>query len=268
MSPLAEQQQALLEALFAWPAQESGQRFGAYASGVGSRPQRGLQAYRSNGHMLAERALRAAYPVLAQLLGEESFADMARAFWHAQPPRRGDIDEWGEDLYAFLGSSPQLQDEPFLPDVARAEWALHRCALAPDHVADLSTLALLASEDPQTLVLQLAPGLAAIPSAWPLASLLLAHLQASPSLAELAWQLQDRVAQSLVVWRVGYESRLREALAGEVTLLHALQSGRALEPALDAAADLDFSQWLPLAVQTGLVTGAQIRVDPSEEPQP
>ena len=265
MSTLAVQQQALLEALFAWPSQAAAQGLRAHASGVGASPQRGLLVYQSNGHMLAERALRAVYPVLAQMLGEDSFADLARALWHALPPQRGDIAEWGEAMAEFIGASAQLQDVPYLPDVARAEWALHRCASAPDREPTLATLALLTTENPQTLTLELAPGALALSSDWPLASLLLTHLQGSPSLAELALQLQDRTAQDLVLWRVGYQPRLRQAQPGELTFLHALQGGTALEPALDAAKQLDFLQWLTLAVQTGLVLGARRCLPPISE---
>lgn len=256
MSTLADQQQALLEALFAWPPQEAAAQLQAHATGVGAHPQRGLRAYQANGHMLAERALLAVYAVLAQLLGPQSFADLARAFWHCHPPLRGDVAQWGEALAGFIANSVQLQDAPYLPDVARAEWALHRCATAANRDADLGTLVLLTTQDPQTLRLALAPGLTTLCSAWPLASLLLAHREGQPALADVAVQLQDRVAQDVVVWRAGLQPRLRQALPGEVALLSGLLSGLALEPALDAAPALDFSHWLPLAVQSGLVLGA------------
>ena len=256
MSTLAEQQQALLEALFAWPSQQAARQLQAHATGVGAHPNRGLQAYQANGHMLAERALLAAYPVLAQMLGPQSFADLARAFWHAHPPLRGDVAQWGAALAEYVAGSVQLQDAPYLPDVARAEWALQGCATAANRNADLGTLVLLTTEDPKALRLELAPGLAAMRSDWPLASLLLAHREGQPALADVAEQLQDRIAQDVVVWRAGLQPRLRQALPGEVALLHGLLSGRPLEPALDAAPALDFSQWLPLAVQSGLVLGA------------
>jgi hypothetical protein len=267
MSTLATQQQALLAALFAWPPQEAALRLNAYAGGVGSAPQRGLQVYQANGHMLAQRALHATYPVLAQMLGDDSFADLARAFWHAHPPLRGDIAQWGCELADFLRQSEQLQNEPFLPDVARAEWALHRCATAPDREADLASFALLITEDPQTLALQLAPGVTTLASQWPLASVLLAHLERSPSFDEVAADLQAQRAQAVVIWRAGLQPKLRQVLAGEPGLLQSLKAGMALEPALDAAPDIDFSQWFALAVQTGLVLGARrIPTAPVKEP--
>jgi hypothetical protein len=265
MNTLAEQQQALLDALFSWPSQEASQRLSTYAEGVGASPQRGLKTYQSNGHMLAERALRAAFPVLAQMLGDASFADLARAFWHAHPPLRGDIAHWGQALADFVRGSAQLQDAPYLPDVALAEWALHDAATLPDRTADLGTLALLTSEDPQTLTLELAPGQTTLSSAWPLASLVLAHKVGQPTLVEVASHLHDRMAQEVVIWRAGWQPQLRLALPGEVILLRSLQAGVTLGPAVDASAALDFSQWLPLAVQTGLVLGVRRLLSDQQE---
>ena len=255
--PLAAQQQALIEALFVWPPQAASEHLLCLAKGVGDTPGRGLKAYQSNGHLLAERALLAAYPVLAQMLGQDSFADLARAFWHAYPPQRGDLAQWGEALGAFVRDSAQLLDEPYLSDVAQAEWALHRCALAPDGPYELASLSLLTTEDPQSLTLVLAPGLAMLASDWPLASLLLAHREGAPALADVGEQLTNRIRQDVVIWRAGYQPRLRLALSGELSILRALHDGQALEPALQQSDGLDFAQWLPLAVQTGLVLGAR-----------
>ena len=52
---LAVQQQALLDALLAWPADEAIQKI---ATCVIDLRARGLKAYQSNGHALAERAQR------------------------------------------------------------------------------------------------------------------------------------------------------------------------------------------------------------------
>jgi hypothetical protein len=202
---------------------------------------------------LAQRALTAAYPVVAQLLGDESFADLARALWHAHPPRRGDIGCWGEDLPAFMRSSGQLLDEPYLPDLATTEWALHQCASAPDTQADLSTLALLTTEASAQLRLGLAPGCAVLRSAWPIASVLGAHVEGHPTLHEAGALVRAGVTQDSVVWRAGHRPRVRLAMEGEADGLQALLQGASLAAALDVAPTLDFGQWLPMAVQTGLV---------------
>lgn len=258
MHTLASQQQALVDALFAWPSHEAASRLATHATSLGSQPQRGLQAYQANGHMLAERALQSAYPVVEQLLGSQSFAELARALWHAHPPHCGDVARWGAQLPDFLRNSPQLQEDPYLGDVARVEWLLHCASMAADAPPDLPSLALLTSEDADGLALVLAPGLGLMASRWPVADLWTAHTQGQPSLAQVGEQLRAGVAQTAIVWRQGLQPRLRPALPGEYALLHAMQCGMALALAVDQATDLDFAQWLTLAVQTGLVLGAAL----------
>ncbi len=250
MSRLALRQQQLLDALFARPAQDAVQMLYTEALDPSGR---GLKVYQANGHVLAWRALQAAYPVVEQLLGEEGFAELARALWHAQPPLRGDVAQWGGGLAEFLQDSGQLQDEPYVPDVARAEWLLHLGSLAPDAVADTSTLALLTSHEPEQLRLELAPGTAVLHSAWPVASILGAHLDGSPSMQEAGAHLRARVAQDCLVWRQGLRAQLRLAQPGERAYVEQLLQGASLAQALDTAAELDFGQWLPQAVQTGLL---------------
>jgi hypothetical protein len=255
MSALARQQQALLEALFAWPAENAVMNMASYAQDTGSR---GLKVYQSNGHALAQRALQSAYPVIAQLVGPESFADLCRALWHAHPPTCGDIAQWGQVLVSFLRTSAQLQDEPYVSDVAAAEWALHVCESAPNIDADLSTLALLTTHEPEKLGFDFAPGCAVVQSAWPIASILGAHLEHTPSLAEAGHLLRDGVAQDAVVWRCSLRPTVRQALAGEAGFLGLSLNGANVAQALDGAPDLDFGAWLPLAVAGGLVLSVRL----------
>jgi hypothetical protein len=257
VTTLAFQQQALLAALLEWPPNSAVRNLDGFACGLGAHPERGLKVYQANGHMLAERALRSAYPVLEQMLGKENFAELARDFWHACPPVQGDIAVWGGQLSNFVAKSAQLVSDAYLPDVARAEWALHLCASAPDRDGDLASLSLLTTEDPKILGLVVAPGMVSIASAWPLASLMLAHLEHTPSLEEVGQQLRNPLPQDVVIWRAGFQPRLRLAMEGELAMLGALQMDIPLEPALEDAAGLDFSLWLPMAVQTGLVLGAK-----------
>ena len=94
---------------------------------------RGLEVYKANGHALAERALVAAYPVLAQMLGDESFSALARALWHATPPQCGDMAQWGDTLAEFVAASVQLLTEEVLLQMVRqlhAETGLSRLVMA------------------------------------------------------------------------------------------------------------------------------------------
>jgi hypothetical protein len=253
MSALAQQQQSLLTALFAGGPDGAIDSVAFRADSMGAR---GLKAYQSNGHALAQRALAAAYPVVAQLLGDESFGELARALWHAQPPVCGDIACWGEGLPDFVRNNAQLADERYLADVARLEWALHRCTCAADGALRPETLALLGTQAPDALWLQLAPGVSVVRSAWPVASIVLAHqTDSGVSLAEAGQKLRDGTTQDALVWRQGLRPRVRQTVAGEADFVSQLCQGVALGPALDAAPDLDIQRWLTEAVQSGLLLG-------------
>ena len=57
--------------------------------------ERGLAAYRAHAGASAERTLATAYPTVQQLLGEASFAALARALWHHQPALHGESYRFG-----------------------------------------------------------------------------------------------------------------------------------------------------------------------------
>ena len=264
MSTLAIQQQALLAALFDWPPDDAIENIAAYTTNTRSR---GLKAYQSNGHALAQRALQAAYPVMAQLLGAESFDALARAHWHAAPPASGDLAEWGVDLPDFVRGSAQLHEESYLADVATLEWALHCAASAADAEVDAASFALLANHEPAALQLRLAPGCAVMASAWPVASIWSAHMDQRVSFDALRRLFQTAPAECAVVWRAAMRPQVRQITLAENTFLGALLSGRSLGQALDAVATQetadaathpwDVGTWLASAVQGGLLLGVQ-----------
>jgi Putative DNA-binding domain len=220
---------------------------------------RGMQVYRANAAALAERTLGSTFPVLAQLIGETSFEPLARHFWRQHPPARGDMAQWGHLLAAFLASAPQLAGEPYLADVARVEWALHQAATAADASLDAASFALLTDSD-APVTLALSASCALLPSAYPVATLVNAHLLGVPALSVAAQQLASGVQETALVWRHGFKPRVRAVGAGEALLLEALLLCQPLDDALQAACDkaddFDFNVWLSQAVQTGLVTGA------------
>lgn len=255
MSVLAAQQQALLAALLDWPNQNAIENIAFYADPTWAR---GQKVYQSNGHALACSALAGAYPVVAQLLGIESFDALARALWHAQPPRRGDVAQWGSGLSAFVSASAQLADVPYLADVAALEWALHRSASAADAEVDPASFALLGTHDPQHLHLLLSPGSATLRSAWPVVSIVRAHLHQDTDFLQVGQLLRDAVAEDALVWRSGLRAQVRLAQAGESAFVTALQGGQTLGAALALAPALDIGGWLPMAVQSGLLCGVRL----------
>lgn len=156
----AARQQAVVAALFA--ADRAAAR--ALAAGAGVRGttrarEAGLGAYRGNGLAVAERALEAMYPVTFGLLGE-SAGSAAAHLWRAEPPRSGDLADWGEGLPDWLLARPGLADWPQLADCARIERALHRAERAADAALDVDSLHRLGMPAADRVRLRLKPGVA------------------------------------------------------------------------------------------------------------
>jgi Putative DNA-binding domain len=228
---------------------------------------RSIQTYQANVAASAQRSLKIAYPVIAQLIGDNAFAHLARDLWAKHPPTRGDLAQWGGDLSGFIANIQTLQTEPYLCDVARAEWALHTAATAADQTTDVTTFSLLAEQDPAALTLQLAPGAMLIHSSYPIASMLAVHLYDSPSFEEVGYKLRQNIAETALVWRQGLQPRVSLCAANEAAFISQLLKRKSLLQALetatslclsDPAAPFDISIWLPIAMQKGLLLGAKM----------
>ena len=258
---LAAQQQAMLLALYLPRQADAIETIAAHAHNTCAAGQkhlkRGLQAYRSNGQALAQRVLAAAYPVVAELLEDGNFGTLSSHFWQQHPPERGDMAQWGAGFAAFLLSlSDLMEEEPYIADVARVEWALHAAATQTDGVTDGASFGLLEKMDSSGLTLVLAPGTRVLASAFPVVSIVQAHVTHEVSLQQAGDALREGRPETALVWRQGLKPSLRMALPGEDVFITALQENRSLSDSLTAAAELDFGRWLVPAVQTGLLLGA------------
>ena len=210
----------------------------------GPRVDAGLAAYRANAGALAERALAAAYPTVQQLLGEDSFAALARGLWRRHPPLAGDIALWGAALPAFIADAESLASEPFLPDLARLEWAVHEAERAADAVAPRG-LELLADADPAALRLCLAPGTAIVSSAHPVATIWHAHRsRAGDRFDAVRAAFAADVGEQVLVARQGWKATVTALAADEARCTTALLAGHSLAAALqEAGARFDFEAW-------------------------
>ena len=266
MTSLAAQQNALVNAIFTTNS-IANLSINTTASVINTTKSRGLETYIANANASAIRSLHSAYPVVAQLVGEEAFEHLARDLWAQCPPHRGDLAHWGGDLPAFIASIAALQTEPYLSDVARAEWAMHTAAMAADKTADLATFSLLTEHDPDVISLQLAPGTGLISSIYPVASILTAHLYQQPSFEAVGQKIATAAPETALVWRQGLRPMVAACSAAEADFVQHLLDGKSLLSALQATALLystsfDFNAWLPKAVQTGLAISVKLLPKP------
>lgn len=241
-------QQRLLRALWRRDADSALQEW-VHESGAWA--QHGLDAYRGNASAIAERTLAAAFPTVRQLVGDESFARLARAHWHRHPPCRGDLARYGDALPDWIADDPQLASEPYLADVARVDWAVHAIECATDVAPVPEGLRLLGERDPAQLMLRLRPGLQCIASRWPVVTIWRAHRSdAADRFAAVRQAFDDGVAENALVSRPQWRASVSVIDAPGARFIAALGEAMPLSRALDAAGGrFDFEAWLHDAVR-------------------
>lgn len=134
-------------------------------------------------------ALRANYPVVAQLLGDEMFDAVAAEYAAQCPPRRPVMALYGSRFPDWLEQQSWLREVPFLPQVAQIE-RLHAEALFAADATPLTLDDLRGRDEWQSLRLALHP---ATRFAWltvPAMSIWVAHQDGFSGELELEWQAE------------------------------------------------------------------------------
>ena len=94
--------------------------------------QEAFAVYRNTCARGAVEALRAAYPTVDMLLGEEMFTQVALDYRRERPPSGPVLSEYGGEFVAFLLRQPWTCELPYLADVARLDWLWLESFLAPE----------------------------------------------------------------------------------------------------------------------------------------
>lgn len=253
---LAETQQVFAEALFDGGAEQ--QALSCFKGDVALVGQR-LALYRGNLSSNWDKTLTNAYPVLRQLVGEEFFEALARAYGRAYPSESGDLNRFGANFAAFLAGFPHVDDYPYFPDMARLEWALH-CAHYADNAAPVSgaDFARLGPQQLEDARLDFHPACHLMTSEWAVPGLWHAH---QPG-AHAAFPEQLAQSSAALVVRPRWKATVLPLTAGAHAALSTLRQGHPLGTALDAALALEpefdfgthLQQWLENAVFASIRT--------------
>lgn len=213
---------------------------------IGPEPGRARRfaVYRNNVQHGLSAALAQRFGVIEQLVGAEFFAAMARVFAARHPPRSPVLIDWGDDFAVFLAQFPPVAHLPWLPEVARLEWARGRAFHAADRRA--ADPAPLSGADPGALILRLAPSLILFSSPRPAVSIWRAHQSDAPRAS-----LPQGPEYAAILRSQGFEVQVQPLDARQYAALNALAQG---VPLASATADTDPTPVLALLLGHGLIT--------------
>jgi hypothetical protein len=197
-----------------------------------AEPEPRLAVYRNTVAKGCADAVAAQFPTVLAGVGEAWLRDAARVFARAHPPMSASLADYGEAFPAWLASFPPAADLPWLPGLARIDWAWRGALFAPD-LAPLAAeaLAALSPDDFEGVVAELHPAARllwfddATPALWQ-------ALQAEAPPAEIELTPEP---QGLLITRPGFEVRTLRLGAGGHAFLAACGAGRSLAAAGEAA---------------------------------
>ncbi len=232
----------------------------AHVEPGGLDPRRRLQVHRNNTLITLTDALGAVYPVVRRLVGDDFFAHVARGFIERAPPASGTLIDYGAGLADYLGGLDAAAGLPYLPDVARLEWAWHDSFHAADAPPlDPARLAALPRERLPGARFSLHPAARLIRSSWPVGRIWIAH--GDPDRPPDSVSL-DEGPDYLLVLRPDYDVRLRFVGHAEWVFIVNLSRHQSVAEAWAAAIDIDstfeLSQVLRDCLTGGLFHGVDL----------
>ena len=196
-----------------------------------------LAVYRGNLRGTVAHALAAAYPVIARVVGAEFFEAMAREYAREVPSTSGDLNQYGMQLAEFLAGFAPVRELPYLPDLARLEWVVHRAHYGADVDAlDVTRLATVPPAQQPSLRLRLNPLCACFESRFPLARIWEIHQQ--DFAGEFGVDFEGGPFYALVL-RPRFRAHAIAIRAGEYAFLGATAAGATLNDALNRALHAD-----------------------------
>ncbi len=242
MPALHDYQRAMAAALLSGDTQAA-----AVMIGGDNPPADRLRIHRNTMLTALANALALTYPAVAALVGAEFFAQTARTFIQAAPPRAALLTLYGGGFADFLAGHEPVRTLPYLPDVARLEWAVECAAHAPN-------------EGPSRAEIDLGDTrLALVPSL----SLLEAHYPAEPvwraaldgdgdALSRIDMTPTDT---HLAIWRAGDGAAVTTIGPAAGAFVKELLAGGDAEAAINAAAFAE-PEGDPIAAITGEILPA------------
>jgi hypothetical protein len=172
------------------------------------------------------------FPSVATTLGNEQFSALVRAYLPLHPSTHPSLRYLGRQFPAFLATRAEVAVTPFLPDLARLEWARQEVFDAPDaEPLRLPDLQSIAPDEWPDLRLHLIPACEIIACAWNIHEIWKAAEEKDPT-GDIACPQEV----TLRVWRDGFTVYHAAMNAPERSALEAVRAGQSFAAVCDTLA--------------------------------
>jgi hypothetical protein len=227
--------------------------------------QTALNIYSNNFIENGIRALSITYPTVEGFIGEDSFRMLSKRFLRFESKVSFDWAEYGQSLAHFIEQQEALDAYPFLSEVAVLDWAIHTTQRAKDKDFKPSSLAILETGDPSSLIFEAAPGLQVLKCCFPLVDLYRLihdkHLQSEAGaiarqdlLKEITNSINAAInsanSRSLVVWRAEYKAQFEFVSDAEAAVMQKIRDKASVNSVIESISsqNLDLTTWLSKAI--------------------
>lgn len=226
-----------------------------------------FNVYRNNVVAGLVEALKAAFPAVCRIVGEEFFAAMARVYVALEPPRSPIMLDYGATFPDFIGTFEPANSVQYLPDVARIEraWveAYHTAEATP---ADPALLATIDSRSLPHLIFTLHPSVRVVRSSFPVVQIWLMNIDGGEPRAV---DIFSGGENALVVRPIA-QVEVRKVPAGAATFILGLAAKASVADAAtrarDENSDFDLARALQDLFAINAIAGWNVREDSRSSP--
>ncbi|MFT3741682.1 MAG: DUF692 family protein [Gammaproteobacteria bacterium] len=218
-----------------------------------------LTIYRHSFTTALAQSLSHIFTVCQQVVGESFFGHMALAYVAKTPSTSPDIEEYGLDFADFIQCYEPAASLPYLPDLARLEWAWHKALRSPNY-SPLSVHALQSIPDTQHahVVFKLPPGSTLLRSPYPLLKIWQVHQDGSIHSAEDAMVDLTEGGVNLWIWREADRVCMQSLDEAHWQLLSAIAQDLSLAEIFALSTVTKAEQLLPELFAQGWLAGVEV----------
>lgn len=214
-----------------------------------------MDIYRHNSHAALSKALELTYPVIAKLVGERFFFHSCDHYIQQHAPVTGNLDDYGDAFPAFLSNFPPAKTLPYLPDVARLEWAFHQSAIAPYAPRlEMEAFERVPQQRYEDLLFSLHPSVKFIFSPFPVDKIWEMNQEGADPDSTL--DLAAEAGSELLLVRPDVQVAIYPLTRAEQAFLHEIQQSGGFFAAFEAALKIDESFDLAFYTKKHMVSGA------------